>query len=105
MAYKTLALGTQAAASAVTVYTIAANATVAVYSLVLTNTTSANITVDVSVNDSSTTRLIKTVVIPSGSGKCVSVPEIVGGYSANHSFILTPTTANSFNYLMTGNEV
>ena len=70
MAYKTLASGTQAAASAVTIYTIASNASAAIYSLVLTNSAAANITVDVGINDTTTTRLIKTVVIP-GDRDCI----------------------------------
>lgn len=105
MAYKVLASGNQAAASAVTIYTVPSNASTAIYSCVLTNTTTGTITVDVGLNDSVSTRIVKRVVIPSGTGKCVSIEEIIGAYSANYSIVLTPTTTTSFNYLLTGDEV
>lgn len=105
MAYKVLASGNQAAASAVTIYTVPSNASTAIYSCVLTNTTSGIISVDVSINDSTTTRLIKKVTVPGESGKCISVNELIGAYSSNYSIVLTPATAQSFNYLLTGDEV
>jgi hypothetical protein len=105
MAYKVLAIGTQSSGTATTIYTVPSNATAAIYSFVLTNTTSSNITVDVSINDTATTRVVKQVIIPSGSGRAVTVPEMLGAYSARYEIVLDPTSGNAFNYLVTGDEV
>lgn len=105
MAYKTLALGTLATTSTTSVYTVPSNATTAVYGCVLTNATSNNITVDVLLNDGFTDYILKKVVIPGGSGKCISVPELSGSLSGSHIIKLRPGSSDIFNYFITGDQV
>lgn len=105
MAYKTLALGTLSAATLAIVYTVPSNSTTAVYSCVLTNTTNNNITVDLLINDTSADYLVKKVVIPAGSGRCVKITEAQMAISSIHTLKLLPYSADAFNYLITGDEV
>ena len=74
------------------------------YSLILTNTTTGNISVDVFINDG-TSRLIKGVTVPSGAGKTKSVTEVVGAWSAGDKISLQAGSTTSFNYFLTGRLV
>ena len=72
------------------------------YSFVLTNTTANAITVSVYINDFAADRLLKTVLIPSGFGKTVSVFEALGAYSGNDTIKVQAASTDAFNYLITG---
>lgn len=102
MADKRLASGNIASTSLTPIYTAAANGPVRVYSIIFTNTTSSTIDVDVSLSDG-TTRLVKSITIPSGSGRSYAFNEIQT-LSGGDIIYAQAGSASSFNYLINGRD-
>lgn len=102
MANQRFASGTNTTTSLNTIYTVSSGSAVVIFSFVLTNTTSNNVTVSAYVNDGTADILVKTVTIPAGSGKSVIVLEMLGSLSGGDIIKIQAASTDAFNYLVTG---
>jgi hypothetical protein len=103
MADKRLASGNIASTTLTDIYTVQDGGSVRIYSLVITNTTSNTFSVSVFVNDGAS-RLVKTAVIPAGSGKTKIIYE-VQALDSGDVLSLQSSSSDSFNYLLNGRTV
>lgn len=105
MADQRLSSGQNADTNLNTVYQVPSGSVLRVYSFVLTNTTSNNISASIYINDGSADRLLRTLNIPQGSGNAVTVFEILGSYSGGDIVKIQAGSSDAFNYLLTGRLV
>lgn len=102
MSDATLGSGNIASTALTTTYTVPSGNSARVYSYILTNLTSNTITVSAYYNDLTSDRLLKTFKIPPGSGKTRAIFEALGSYTGGYILKLQASSADSFNYLITG---
>ena len=101
---KKLAVGTISNTSLNTIYTTPTGINSRVESLILTNTTSTSISIDIYYNDGSTDYLLDTITLPSGSGRSRGYWNIDKS-NAGDVIKLQSDSTSAFNYFLNGSEV